>query len=225
MRFAERFALPVATTFRRAHLFDPLHPCYAGDLGIGPNPKLLARVKGADLDRPGRRPARRDAVAGLHAARHSGADADARARASRASRNSAASTAPQLAINATPTAFAAALEGLQPPNDIRWRDETPTAHADFLAWTDKPTAVPGAGQSRRDRRRLARQAAGRRRDLQRRRQFLDLGASLLSLSPLRHRSSRRSPARWATACRRRSAMKRLDPERTVVCVLRATATS
>ena len=48
-RFAERFALPVATTFRRAHLFDPGHPCYAGDLGIGPNPKLLARVKGADL--------------------------------------------------------------------------------------------------------------------------------------------------------------------------------
>jgi hypothetical protein len=48
-RFAERFALPVATTFRRAHLFDPAHPCYAGDLGIGPNPKLLARVKGADL--------------------------------------------------------------------------------------------------------------------------------------------------------------------------------
>src|SRR5207245_2340611 len=48
-RFAHRFALPVATTFRRAHLFDPAHPCYAGDLGIGPNPKLLARVKGADL--------------------------------------------------------------------------------------------------------------------------------------------------------------------------------
>src|SRR6202040_330452 len=48
-RFAERFALPVATTFRRAHLFDPLHACYAGDLGIGPNPKLLARFKDADL--------------------------------------------------------------------------------------------------------------------------------------------------------------------------------
>ena len=48
-RFAERFALPVATTFRRQYLFDGLHPCYAGDMGIGPNPKLLARVKGADL--------------------------------------------------------------------------------------------------------------------------------------------------------------------------------
>src|SRR5581483_9844847 len=30
LRFAERFALPVATTFRRGHLIDALHPCYAG---------------------------------------------------------------------------------------------------------------------------------------------------------------------------------------------------
>src|SRR5258708_24026266 len=48
-RFAERFTIPVATTFRRAHLFHALHHNYAGDLGIGPNPKLLARVKAADL--------------------------------------------------------------------------------------------------------------------------------------------------------------------------------
>src|SRR5437660_6364367 len=48
-RFADRFALPVATTFRRAHLIDPAHPCYASDLAIAPNPKLLARVKGAEL--------------------------------------------------------------------------------------------------------------------------------------------------------------------------------
>src|SRR5262249_61321597 len=48
-RFAQKHALPVATTFRRAHLFDALHPCYAGDLGIGPNPKLLERIKAADL--------------------------------------------------------------------------------------------------------------------------------------------------------------------------------
>jgi len=48
-RFAEKFAMPVATTFRRTHLFHALHPNYAGDLGIGPNPKLLARVKASDL--------------------------------------------------------------------------------------------------------------------------------------------------------------------------------
>jgi acetolactate synthase-1/2/3 large subunit len=50
---------------------------------------------------------------------------------------------PQLAINAAPTAFAAALEGLQPPVDIKWSAETKAAHADYLAWTDKATTVPG----------------------------------------------------------------------------------
>src|SRR6266567_1119549 len=48
-RFAESFALPVATSYRRLPLFDPLHPCYAGDLGIGPNPRLIARIKEADV--------------------------------------------------------------------------------------------------------------------------------------------------------------------------------
>jgi acetolactate synthase-1/2/3 large subunit len=51
--------------------------------------------------------------------------------------------APHLAINAAPTAFAAALDALPPPKGIPWREETNTAHADFLAWTDKPSSVPG----------------------------------------------------------------------------------
>ncbi len=51
---------------------------------------------------------------------------------------------PHLAINAAPTGFCAALEGLQPPNDISWRAETKTAHADYLAWTEKATPQPGA---------------------------------------------------------------------------------
>src|SRR3954466_6648158 len=48
-RFAERFAVPVATTFRRTHLIDTLHASYAGDVGLGINPKLLARIKASDL--------------------------------------------------------------------------------------------------------------------------------------------------------------------------------
>ena len=48
-RFAERNDLPVACTFRRQHLFPSTHPCYAGDIGIGPNPKLKARIEEADL--------------------------------------------------------------------------------------------------------------------------------------------------------------------------------
>ena len=142
-RFAQRFALPVATTFRRAHLFDPAHSCYAGDLGIGPNPKLLARVKGADLillvgGRLGEMPSQSYTLLDIPGPRqtlvHVFPGVEELGRVYR----------PHLAINAAPTAFAAALEGLQPPGELRWQGEAAAAHADFLAWTDKPTAVPGA---------------------------------------------------------------------------------
>jgi len=142
MRFAERFAVPVATTFRRGHLFDALHPCYAGDLGIGPNPKLLARVKAADLviligGRLGEMPSQSYTLLDIPSPRptfvhvHPGAEELGKV------------YRPHLAINAAPTAFAAALEGLQPPTEIRWRDGTAAAHADHLAWTEQPTRVPG----------------------------------------------------------------------------------
>ncbi len=141
-RFAERFALPVATTFRRQYLFDGLHPCYAGDLGIGPNPKLLARVKGADLvlliggrlsematqgytllDIP------EPQMKLVHV--HPGSEELGRV------------YHPTLAINAAPTAFCSAVEGLQPPNEIAWQGEAATAHADYLAWSEKATPQPG----------------------------------------------------------------------------------
>ena len=48
-RFAERFDLPVGCSFRRQMLFDHEHPNYAGDVGIGVNPALSARVKSADV--------------------------------------------------------------------------------------------------------------------------------------------------------------------------------
>jgi acetolactate synthase-1/2/3 large subunit len=141
-RFAERFALPVATTFRRGHLFDALHPCYAGDFGIGPNPKLLARVKGADLvlligDRMSEMTSQSYTAFDIPEPQmklvhvHPGADELGRV------------YHPALAINASPTAFCAALEGLQPPNEIAWKGESDTAHADYLAWTEKATPVPG----------------------------------------------------------------------------------
>jgi acetolactate synthase-1/2/3 large subunit len=142
MRFAERFQLPVATTFRRGYLFDALHPCYAGDMGIGPNPKLLARVKGADLvlliggrlsematqgytllDIP------EPQMKLVHV--HPGAEELGRV------------YHPHLAIQAAPTAFCSALEGLQPPNEIAWKGEAATAHADYMAWSEKATPQPG----------------------------------------------------------------------------------
>jgi acetolactate synthase-1/2/3 large subunit len=48
-RFAEANALPVACAFRFQDLLDNNHPHYAGDVGIGINPKLAARVKNADV--------------------------------------------------------------------------------------------------------------------------------------------------------------------------------
>lgn len=48
-RFAENWAIPVGTAFRFADLFDNHHALYAGDVGIGPNPALAARVKAADV--------------------------------------------------------------------------------------------------------------------------------------------------------------------------------
>jgi acetolactate synthase-1/2/3 large subunit len=49
VRFAAANALPVACTFRFQDLLDNAHPNYIGDVGIGINPKLAARVRAADL--------------------------------------------------------------------------------------------------------------------------------------------------------------------------------
>ncbi|MCW5692070.1 MAG: thiamine pyrophosphate-binding protein [Pseudolabrys sp.] len=142
MRFAERFALPVATTFRYQHLFDAMHPCYAGDFGIGPNPKLLARVKEADLvlligDRMSEMSSQSYTLFDIPVPQmklvHVFPGSEELGRVYH----------PALAINASPTAFCAALEGLQPPNDIAWKGAADTAHSDFLSWGEKATPQPG----------------------------------------------------------------------------------
>ncbi len=47
--FAERIGLPVATAFRRQDAIATDSPVYAGNLGYGPNPKLVERIRAADL--------------------------------------------------------------------------------------------------------------------------------------------------------------------------------
>ena len=47
--WAERLGLPVATAFRRQDAIPPTSPIYAGNLGYGPNPQLVERVRSADL--------------------------------------------------------------------------------------------------------------------------------------------------------------------------------
>ena len=140
-RFAEKYKLPVYTTFRRGHLFDQTHSCYAGDLGIGPNPKLLERIKSSDLvivigGRLGELPSQHYTLFDIPRPQqpfvhvHPGAEELGRV------------YSPHLAINATPTAFTAALEALKFSRAPA--GEAQAANADYRAWTDKPTEQPGA---------------------------------------------------------------------------------
>ncbi|HYE42813.1 MAG TPA: thiamine pyrophosphate-binding protein [Caulobacteraceae bacterium] len=45
----EAHGIPFALSFRRKDLISNDHPCYAGDLGLGPNPKLVALAREADV--------------------------------------------------------------------------------------------------------------------------------------------------------------------------------
>jgi acetolactate synthase-1/2/3 large subunit len=140
--FAECFALPVLTSYRRAPLFDPLHPCYAGDIGLAPNPRVVERIKAADLviwagGRIGEIPSQGYDLFDIPAASrlvhvHPGAEELGRL------------YAPMLAIQASPAGFAAALASLSPPTVIPWRGATLAAHAEYLAWSETPTPQPGA---------------------------------------------------------------------------------
>ena len=48
-RFAEVMGLPVGAAFRCQDYLDNRHPSYVGDVGIGINPALAARVRDADV--------------------------------------------------------------------------------------------------------------------------------------------------------------------------------
>jgi acetolactate synthase I/II/III large subunit len=48
-QFLENYQLPFGGAFRFCDVIDNAHPQYAGDVGIGINPKLAARVKNADV--------------------------------------------------------------------------------------------------------------------------------------------------------------------------------
>lgn len=140
--FAARCALPIATSFRRADRFPSDHPCYAGDVGIGPNPKLAARVKEADLlvllgARMSEMPSSAYTLIDIPNPRqklvqvHPGVEELGRV------------YQPALAIEATPGAFAAALEAMPSPPQGKWEEATREAHAQFLAWTETPATLPG----------------------------------------------------------------------------------
>ena len=139
--FAERSNLPVACAFRHQDLFDHRHPNYAGDVGIGSNPALLARVREADVllvigERLGETttsgytlldvPTPRQTLIHVHPA------ADELGRVYQ----------PALAIAATPGAFLAAIDAAaaRTPHES---GAVMHAHDEYERWR-APRTVPGA---------------------------------------------------------------------------------
>jgi acetolactate synthase I/II/III large subunit len=131
-RFAENWKLPVGNAFRFQDTFDNHHPLYAGDVGIGLNPKLAARIKESDLilaigPRLGemttggytllQAPKATQKLVHIHAS------AEELNRVYQA----------DLAINATMNAAARSLEVLTAPGDIAWAAWAEAAHADYEA--------------------------------------------------------------------------------------------
>jgi acetolactate synthase I/II/III large subunit len=142
-RFAENWKLPVGNAFRFQDTFDNHHPLYAGDVGIGINPKLAARVRDSDLviaigPRLGemttggytllKPPKPQQKLVHIHAS------AEELNRVYQA----------DLAINATMNAAARSLEVLTAPPEVPWGAEwAQGANADYLA-NLQPQKLPGS---------------------------------------------------------------------------------
>lgn len=136
--FASAFEVPVATSYRRLPLFDALHECYAGDLGLNANPKLIARVQASDLlvvigGRLSEIPSQGYRLLDIPTPRmafvHVYPEAEEFGRV----------YAPSLAIHASPRPVVEALSKLAPPDTRPWAEETRAAHADYLAFSSSYT--------------------------------------------------------------------------------------
>ncbi len=140
-RFAENWQLPVGNAFRFQDTFDNFHPLYAGDVGIGINPKLAQRIKESDLiiaigPRLGEMttsgytllevPKPKQKLVHIHAS------AEELNRVYHA----------DLAICATMNAAARSLEVLTAPSSVPWSDWATQANADYQANT-KAQALAG----------------------------------------------------------------------------------
>lgn len=141
--FAQAFQLPVVCSFRRQMLFPQSHPCYAGELGFGTNPRLLDRIRQSDLvlliggrlsEAPSQGYSLLDVPNPAQKLVHVHADPDELGRVYRA----------HLAINATPRGFCASVASLQAEPGPAAGDWVRDAAADARRWRDlSPIQVPG----------------------------------------------------------------------------------
>jgi len=141
--WAERCGLPVGCAFRCQDLFDNRSGCYAGDIGIGINPKLAQRVKDADVllvvgARLGEMTTSAYTLLDVPVPKqkliHVHAGAEELGRVYQAT----------LPINAGVVHFVEALAGVT-LDGSRWRDYLRAAREDYLAW-NAPQEMPGALQ-------------------------------------------------------------------------------
>ena len=140
-RFAEHWRLPVGNAFRFQDTFDNHHALYAGDVGIGINPKLAARIKDSDLilaigPRLGEMTTGGYTL--LEAPRPKQKLVHIHSSAEELNRVYQA----DLAINAGMSAAAHSLEALQAPATLPWQDWAQACHADYLA-NMTPQSLPG----------------------------------------------------------------------------------
>ena len=136
-RFVEANALPVGCTFRFQDLLDNAHPHYIGDVGIGINPKLAARIAEADLviaigPRLGemttggytllQAPVPKQRLVHIHA------DAEELGSVYQA----------ELMINSGPAEACAQLAAMEPVDASVWRETVAQARAELAAWQECP---------------------------------------------------------------------------------------
>ena len=142
--FAEAYDLPVGTAFRCQDRFDNAHANYAGDVGIGINPALAARIGEADLvlavgPRLGEAttggytlfdvPRPRQTLVHVHPG------AEELGRVYQA----------DLPIQAAMATFAEAVSALGPATPVPWASWTRAARADYEE-SNRPVPCPGAVQ-------------------------------------------------------------------------------
>ena len=141
-RFVEANALTTAASFRCQDRLDNTHPCYAGDLGLGIDPKLAERVRDADLllaigARLGEMTTRgyRLVVPPCPSPKlvHVHPDPDEIGRVYQ----------PDLAVCAGSAEFLRAAAAMPPVDSGAWRESTARAHREYLESVEPTRSLPG----------------------------------------------------------------------------------